>query len=177
MGSPQVPFTLLALENEGTEALVRLFQFVVKQQGGKFKYSIRKIHSLIVSSISTSEEFLDLEDFLNDLDDNERKELDFDIEFSVSDFADHQLLQATMDSDSASELSETIEEVRDTMAHFNLSEEELTNWDDADIKLAILSEQDEYEAERDEDDYLEGRHVQRSSEADIDALPVPNGIR
>ena len=56
------------------------------------------------------------------------------------------------------------------MAHFNLSEQDLANWDDADVKLSMMSDQDEYEAERDEDDYLEERHEQRSSESEIDEI-------
>ncbi len=148
---------------DSTSNVVALFESAKKLGKEPFDYDILKVYQTIDSSLSESSDFIDFDDFLEDLSGGELEQLGgVTARDEFVKFAGNKLDFAKDDAESTSDLDQLIDEVRDVMKHFKANDEDVWNISEAEDKLDELNEMEESMQE----EYSFDRHEERQREAE-----------
>ena len=148
---------------DSTSNVVTLFDYAKKLGEEPFNYNISKAYRIVESSLSLAEDFVSLDEFLEDLSDGENEQLEgITAKDEFVKFADDKLYDAQDDAESTGDLDQLIDDVRDVMGYFKVCDGDVYSILDAEDKLNTLQEMED--AMQDEDAEYQNRTRQREEE-------------
>ena len=146
--------------------LVRLFDFAKKIGRTTFDYDITRVYKMVESSLWEADDYIILEEFLEDLSEGEIEQLGgFTAEQKFVDFAEDKLFFAQNDAESSSDLDQLLESVRAVVDHFD---SDVCNIIEAEDKLNELQEMEDGMQDRNEDFRYKERELEEQTSRQID---------
>ncbi len=155
---------------DSSRDVVALFGLLKKELGGNFKYNVKHVYEAIESSISSSDDFVYLDEFLDDLPDHERDELGVDARTEFFKFANQQLHDTAHSAESASEVEGMLEDVRSVMDRFGFDDEQLDGIQAAEESAGSWQLKEEELADLERADYAFDRDKQQEVEQEINNI-------